>query len=127
MSTSHVLTERGFQGFDEMEVRVDVLAPPSVPKGFLEISGVTPTSCKLNWKKPEDDGGSPILGYVIEKNDVDRNIWVACGKVSGKTMAVMKVKAANWLLRACEHPSLFSRLSSLRSQDSSTPSSTCSG
>ena len=78
-------------GLDELEMRLDVLGAPTVPKGFLEISGVNPTGCKLAWKKPEDDGGSPILGYTVEKKDVERDTWVACGKLTGKTMAVMKV------------------------------------
>ena len=78
-------------GLDEMELRLDVLAPPSKPKGFLEVHGVNKTGCQLTFKKPEDDGGSPIQGYTIEKKDVERDAWVACGKVSSKTMAVMKV------------------------------------
>lgn len=78
-------------GQDELEMRLDVLSPPTMPKGFLEISGVNPTGCKLAWKKPEDDGGSTILGYTVEKKDVERDTWVACGKLTGKTMAVMKV------------------------------------
>lgn len=86
----HVVVKNSV-GFDEMEVRVDVLAPPLAPKGFLEISGVTPTSCHLTWKMPEDNGGSPILGYTIEKKDVERDTWVACGKIASKTMAVMKM------------------------------------
>ena len=31
------------------------------------------------------------MGYTIEKKDVERDAWVACGKVAGKTMAVMKM------------------------------------
>ena len=86
----HILVKNSV-GLDELEMRLDVLAPPTAPKGFLEISGVNPTGCKLTWKKPEDDGGSPISGYTVEKKDVERDTWVACGKLSGKTMAVMKV------------------------------------
>lgn len=86
----HVMVKNSV-GFDEMETRIDVLAPPSAPKGFLEISNVSPTGCHLTWKKPEDDGGSPIQGYTIEKKDVERDTWVACGKVASKTMAVMKM------------------------------------
>jgi len=77
-------------GLDEMEMRLDVLSAPSIPKGFLEISNVCPTGCKLTWNMPEDNGGSPILGYNIEKKDVERDAWVACGKVASKMMAVMK-------------------------------------
>ena len=32
------------------------------------------------------------MGYTIEKKDVERDAWVACGKVASKMMAVMKQK-----------------------------------
>ena len=44
-------------------------AAPSRPKGPLEVSDFTAQGCKLKWKKPEDDGGTPIQGYAIEKLD----------------------------------------------------------
>ena len=97
----HILVKNSV-GLDELEMRLDVLAPPTAPKGFLEISGVNPTGCKLTWKKPEDDGGSPISGYTVEKKDVERDTWVACGKLSGKTMAVMKVNITH-----CSKSSFF--------------------
>lgn len=42
---------------------------PSKPKGPLDVSDVTKTGCTLAWKKPEDDGGSPVEYYEIEKLD----------------------------------------------------------
>lgn len=36
---------------------------------------------KLKWKKPEDAGGSPLTGYVIEKMDMDTGRWVTAGEV----------------------------------------------
>ena len=45
----HILVKNSV-GLDELEMRLDVLAPPTAPKGFLEISGVNPTGCKLTWK-----------------------------------------------------------------------------
>ena len=78
------------QGYDEVEVRVDVLGTPVKPMGPLEVSGVHPNGCKLCWMKPNDDGGSPITGYVIEKKELDRDVWVACGKVTGKAITAMK-------------------------------------
>lgn len=32
--------------------------------------------CKLKWDKPEDDGGEPLEGYVVERMDVESGRWV---------------------------------------------------
>ena len=78
------------EGHDEVEVRVNVLDAPQKPLGPLEVSCVTPHSCKLSWKKPADDGGSQITGYNIERKELDRDVWISCGKLTGKTVLVMK-------------------------------------
>ena len=87
---SYRLLVRNSEGFDEVEVRIDVLGAPVKPTGPIEVSGVHPNGCHLTWMKPSDDGGSPISGYVIEKKELDRDIWIACGKLSGKAVAAMK-------------------------------------
>ena len=56
----------------------------------MGISGVYPHGCKLSWMKPVDDGGSPITGYTIEKKELDRDVWIACGKLTGKAIVSMK-------------------------------------
>lgn len=53
-----------------------VLGKPSKPKGPLEVSDVNAEGCKLKWDKPEDDGGSPIKEYVVEKMDTDTGRWI---------------------------------------------------
>ena len=77
-------------GEDEHEIRVDVVSPPTRPSGAVEVSKATPTGCLVSFKKPKDDGGSPITGYFVEKKDVEKDYWSPCGKVTGKMANVMK-------------------------------------
>uniref|UniRef100_A0A673JCM6 Titin n=1 Tax=Sinocyclocheilus rhinocerous TaxID=307959 RepID=A0A673JCM6_9TELE len=50
--------------------------PPSTP----EASAVTRDSIVLTWERPEDDGGSQIDGYVLEKRDKEGIRWTKCNK-----------------------------------------------
>ena len=43
---------------------------PGPPKGPLLVGEVTPDSCKLTYMSPDDDGGSPITNYVVERLNV---------------------------------------------------------
>ncbi|OTF83664.1 hypothetical protein BLA29_012727, partial [Euroglyphus maynei] len=67
-------------GRDEAPVEICVLAAPSRPKGPLKVENVTAKSADVKWQKPEDDGGRPIKGYLIEKLDPHSGQWVPCGK-----------------------------------------------
>lgn len=80
-------------GRDEETVELIVLGRPASPKGPLAVTDVTAKSCKLAWKKPEDDGGSPITAYEVEKLDVATGKWVRVGKVpaTGKDAPEMEV------------------------------------
>lgn len=59
-----------------------ILGKPNKPGGPLEVTDVTKNGCKLKWKKPEDDGGTPIEYYEIEKLDPLTGQWIPCGKSS---------------------------------------------
>lgn len=66
-------------GEDEAEVEIIIVGKPSKPKGPLEVDDITKNGCTLSWKKPEDDGGSPIEYYEIEKMDPLTGQWMPCG------------------------------------------------
>ena len=70
-------------GKDEDEVEFVILGPPGPPIGPLVISDVHKEGCKVAWNPPLDDGGSPITGYSIEKQDVDTGKWTVCGRTDG--------------------------------------------
>lgn len=56
------------------------LGKPGKPKGPLEVQDVRKNGCKLKWKKPDDDGGSPIEYYEIEKLDPLTGQWMTAGR-----------------------------------------------
>lgn len=51
-----------------------LLDKPGKPEGPLNISNVHKEGCSLKWNPPEDDGGSPIDHYEVEKMDADTGI-----------------------------------------------------
>lgn len=52
------------------------------------MSDVHKEGCTLKWKKPKDDGGEPIEGYLVEKFDPETGVWLPVGKTTGPEMKV---------------------------------------
>lgn len=75
----YTLTLTNELGSFSASATVTVLDRPGPPRGPLVVSGVTKESANLAWKTPEDDGGSPILHYIIEKMDLSRGTWADAG------------------------------------------------
>lgn len=67
-------------GKDEAEVNINVLGKPTKPKGPLNVSDVFEDRMTLEWQPPDDDGGTPIDHYDIEKLDPATGQWVPCGR-----------------------------------------------
>lgn len=69
-------------GSAEATIEVNVMVPPQKPKGPMRIDGVFAEGCAACWNKPEDDGGSPVLYYVIEKVQGQGEGWMPCGRAT---------------------------------------------
>lgn len=54
------------QGEDSKDVNIIMQTAPTPPQS-VEVTEVFQTSCVVAWKAPQDDGGSPIVKYVIER------------------------------------------------------------
>lgn len=43
---------------------------PMRPEGPLEVSEVTDSGVQLRWYPPQDAGGGPIIGYIIDAREL---------------------------------------------------------
>ncbi|CAK9301085.1 unnamed protein product [Gordionus sp. m RMFG-2023] len=87
-SGKYVLTIKNSVGEDQAEINVIVLDKPSTPEGPLKISDITKSSCTLTWDEPEDNGGSDIQRYMIEKMDPEDGKWELAGDCKGTEFSV---------------------------------------
>ena len=52
---------------------------PDAPEAPL-VRDVTATSCLLSWQPPVNDGGSPVLGYYVERSSGFSPRWIRINK-----------------------------------------------
>ena len=50
------------------------VGPPERPKGPLDVMDIYCDRCALMWDVPEEDGGAPVTGYLVEKMDTATGI-----------------------------------------------------
>ena len=79
MIGKYTIKAKNKSGEDEADVEIIVRGKPLAPEGPLEISDITSKTCKVKWKPPKDDGGSPIEYYEVEKFDVATGQWLPAG------------------------------------------------
>lgn len=82
LTGKYLIVASNASGEDRAEVEICVLGKPSKVGGPIKVSDITKNGCKLKWEKPEDDGGTPIDYYEIEKLDPLTGQWIPCGKSS---------------------------------------------
>lgn len=62
-------------GAKTFTIEVNVTGRPSPPTGPIKISSITSESCILDWEPPEDDGGTDITNYIVEKRESGSTAW----------------------------------------------------
>ncbi|CAM9176415.1 unnamed protein product [Lampetra planeri] len=70
-------------GFVEAISQLTVLDKPTAPLGPAEVTDSSPTCIEFRWRPPKDDGGSPVINYIMERQQVGRNTWKKIGESPG--------------------------------------------
>ncbi|XP_061666287.1 immunoglobulin-like and fibronectin type III domain-containing protein 1 [Syngnathoides biaculeatus] len=70
-------------GTAEAITELIVLDKPTTPQGPAEITLSSATCIEFKWRPPKDDGGSPVLNYVMERQQIGRNTWKKIGEIPG--------------------------------------------
>lgn len=71
----YYLTLENVAGTKTFTIEVNVIGRPSPPTGPIKISSITSESCVVNWQPPEDDGGTDITNYIVEKRESGTTAW----------------------------------------------------
>ncbi|XP_038577763.1 immunoglobulin-like and fibronectin type III domain-containing protein 1 [Micropterus salmoides] len=70
-------------GFIEAISQLIVLDKPTSPLGPAEVTESSATCIEFRWRPPKDDGGSPVINYIMERQQVGRNTWKKMGDIPG--------------------------------------------
>lgn len=92
-------------GTDQATIELLIADIPSKPED-LTVSNVSRDSVDLTWKEPRDDGGKPILKYIIEMSTSSTERWLKISSsstahytvcnLSGKTTYQFRILAENY-------------------------------
>lgn len=96
---------------------VDVSAVPGSPTNVV-ASDVFSTSAVISWDAPKNDGGSPIIGYVVDRNTGNSDRWI---RVTRNPVADTKLPVDNLM----EETIYQYRVSAVNKKGESAPSEPC--
>uniref|UniRef100_A0A671FUY1 Immunoglobulin superfamily member 22 n=1 Tax=Rhinolophus ferrumequinum TaxID=59479 RepID=A0A671FUY1_RHIFE len=60
-------------------VHLNVLEPPGLASQ-PQVTDVTKEAVTITWNAPTQDGGAPVLGYIVERRKKGSNLWVPVNK-----------------------------------------------
>lgn len=102
-SGEYILNVSNPAGSKSVALHVTVLDLPGPPLGPVNILEVTPNHMVIQWRPPKDDGGTPLMNYIVEKKDVKKS-WepwsvVSSGSNSTKSKVPRLEKGREYIVR----------------------------
>ena len=68
-----------------------IVDPPGAPRS-VKVTEAFKTSMTLTWEEPEEDGGSPVIGYTVERKLTSSSRWV---KVNTELVSELTLNASD--------------------------------
>ncbi|XP_037623781.1 immunoglobulin superfamily member 22-like [Sebastes umbrosus] len=62
------------------EVRAGEPVEPPGTASQPQVSNITKSTMTVSWTPPGDDGGAPVLGYILERRKKGSNMWLQVNK-----------------------------------------------
>uniref|UniRef100_A0A3P8UGP9 Immunoglobulin superfamily member 22 n=1 Tax=Cynoglossus semilaevis TaxID=244447 RepID=A0A3P8UGP9_CYNSE len=96
------ITIKNKHGEGEAFINLQVIDVPGPVKN-LQVIDTADGEVSLAWEEPESDGGSKVIGYVVERRDVKRKTWTLaterCDSVEYTVTGLQK--DSMYLFRVC--------------------------
>lgn len=73
-----------------LPIKVKVIGRPFAPEGPLRFDDIQAHSVRVSWKPPTEDGGSEIVGYIVERREVTKAAWYTVDSRVVDTSLVVK-------------------------------------
>lgn len=73
-----------------VQIKVKVIGRPAAPEGPLRFEDIQAHSVRVCWKPPKDDGGTEILGYIVERRESTKVAWYTVDSRVVDTSLVVK-------------------------------------
>ena len=88
------LTLENPHGKVKLQAKVKVIDKPGPPKS-LRVKDITESSVSLKWVEPDQNGGSAITNYVVEKREGHKKMWQKVGTCAATELNVTKLIEGN--------------------------------
>uniref|UniRef100_A0A8C9Z7R7 Titin n=1 Tax=Sander lucioperca TaxID=283035 RepID=A0A8C9Z7R7_SANLU len=86
----YIITAKNRFGTDKQTIEVNVADIPEPPKGLV-VSDVGRDSITLTWEPPANDGGSDIIGYIVEKCPTTADRWIRAGHTADCSITIINM------------------------------------
>ena len=99
-----------------------MIGRPDAPEGPLEFDDIQARSVRVSWRPPSDDGGSDIMGYILERREVPKAAWYTVNaRVTENSLVVKGLKENIQYHFRVFAENQFGVSRSLKSEESVTP------